>query len=272
MSRNKSEILTPSGTVERVFVDSVGSTNKYAMNLLRDKEQSGKPFNNFYVVTKDQTLGKGQRGNRWSSNKGQDLAMSWVVNTPPKVDATVFNMAVALAIINGVREAVKTGVPRAALALKWPNDLMLWSEGGHRKLAGLLVENHWRGEKWAASVVGIGVNVMSMRLVHRYHAISITDSMGEGLCPEDLEMPIITQLEKYTSKLIKTDVARYIINEYNSELYGRNEMRHYIVGGNKVKGVLLRIEQSGKGVFKWTEGQDYMPPSELHSSEVKWLF
>jgi biotin-(acetyl-CoA carboxylase) ligase len=103
MSRNKSEILTPSGTVERVFVDSVGSTNKYAMNLLRDKEQSGKPFNNFYVVTKDQTLGKGQRGNRWSSNKGQDLAMSWVVNTPPKVDATVFNMAVALAIINGVR-------------------------------------------------------------------------------------------------------------------------------------------------------------------------
>ena len=276
MNPNESEILTTSGVVERVFIDNVDSTNNYAMKMLRDKEKSGKPFNNFYVVTEDQKLGKGQRGNRWSSNKGQDLAMSWVVNNPPQVDATVFNMAVALATINGVREAVintyKTNVPRAALALKWPNDLMLWSEGGHRKLAGLLVENHWRGEKWAASVVGIGVNVKSMRLVHRYQAISITDSLGEGLCPEDLEEPIITQLEKYTSKLMKTDGARYIINEYNSELYGRNETRHYIVGGKKVKGVLLRIEHSGKGVFKWTESQDFMPPSELHSSEVKWLF
>ena len=276
MNPNESEILTPAGIVERVFVDSVDSTNNYAMNLLRDKEMSGSKFNNFYVVTADQKLGKGQRGNRWSSNKGHDLAMSWVISTPPKVDATVFNMSVALATINGVHESIvktyKTGVPRAALALKWPNDIMMWSEGGHRKLAGLLVENHWRGEKWAASVVGIGINVMSMRLARRYHAISIKDSMGGGLCPEDLEQPIITQLEKYTARLMKPEGARDIINEYNSELFGRNEMRHYIVEGEKVQGVLLRIEQSGKGVFKWTEGQDYIPPSELNSSEVKWLF
>ena len=76
MNPNESEILTTSEVVERVFIDNVDSTNNYAMKMLRDKEKSGKPFNNFYVVTEDQKLGKGQRGNRWSSNKGQDLAMS----------------------------------------------------------------------------------------------------------------------------------------------------------------------------------------------------
>ena len=276
MNPNESEIMKPFEKIERVFVDKVDSTNNYAMNLLRNKEKNGDTFNNFFVVAEDQTLGKGQRGNLWSSNKREDLAMSWVINNPPNVEATVFNMAAALATISGVREAInaayKTGVPRADLALKWPNDIMLRSEGGHRKLAGLLVENHWRGERWVASIVGIGVNVKSMRIARRYNAISITDIKGEGLCPEDLEKPIISKLQEYTMRLTEPNGVIDVINEYNSELFGRNKVRNYIVSDYEVQGVLLRIEQSGKGVFKWTEGQQNRPPSELHSSEVKWIF
>jgi BirA family biotin operon repressor/biotin-[acetyl-CoA-carboxylase] ligase len=274
MIANESEIETPIGTVIRIHLDTVDSTNSYAMQLLRNKPEIFNKVSGVLVVTSDQPLGRGQRGNQWSSLPGQDLAMSWVVNLPPKVGATIFNMAAALATVKGIRKAVKsvTGeeLPSAASAVKWPNDVMFWSNGGYRKVAGILVENNWRGETWTASIVGIGVNVGSRRLSRAYNAVSIRDVINAEIEPEILEQPIIMELRNYLEILAEDGGAQSVVKEFNMKLFGRNEEREFEIAGSTRVGVLNAIDESGMGVFKWVG--DNPPASKLHSSEVKWVF
>ena len=68
---------------------------------------------------------------------------------PPKVEATLFNMAASLATANGIKDVADVQVK-----VKWPNDVMVWCNGSYRKVSGILVENSWR-RNWTASVVGI---------------------------------------------------------------------------------------------------------------------
>ena len=45
------------------------------------------------------------------------------------------------------------------VGLKWPNDLVVSRPGGERKLAGILAESAWSGDRLDAVVVGMGLNV-----------------------------------------------------------------------------------------------------------------
>jgi len=273
MIPNESEIETPTGKVIRIHLDTVESTNSYAMQVLREGSEKLAKNAGVLVVTDNQTFGRGQRGNLWSSHPGQDLAMSWIVDSPPKVGATVFNMAAALAIVHGIRKAVKseTGaeLPSAALAVKWPNDVMFWSNGGYRKVSGILVENHWRGETWTASVVGIGVNVGSRRLARPYNAVSLSDALNVVLEPQSLEKPTLISLQGYLKKITEGG-EKSVVEEFNKELFCRDEEREYEVAGAKRRGVLKKIDDSGMGIFEW-KGEN-PPSSKLHSSEVQWVF
>ena len=245
------------------------------MKILRENPHFPSSPNGFLVTTSEQKKGKGQRGNIWSSAPKLDLAMTWVVQKPPKVAAIVFNMAAALATVKGIRKAVKESIgvnfPSVALAVKWPNDVMIWANGSYRKIAGILVENHWRGETWTASTVGIGVNVKSRRITLGYNAVSISELLNEDIEPQVAELPILDHLLDYIELLKKEGGAERIIEEFNAELFGRGELREYEVGGAKYLGTLTKINEEGIGVFEW-ETSDNTTPARLHSSEVKWVF
>ena len=274
MIHNESEIESRHGRFKRLYLAEVDSTNDYAMKILRKKLFSSSQ-NGFLVTTSEQTKGKGQRGNIWSSAPDLDLAMTWVVQKPPKVAVILFNMAAALATGKGIRQAVKESIgvdlPSVSLAVKWPNDVMIWANGSYRKIAGILVENHWRGETWTASTVGIGVNVKSRRIAFGYNAVSISEVLCEDFEPQRLELPILDHLLDYIELLKKERGAERVIEEFNAELFGRGELREYEVGGAKYLGYMTKIDEEGIGFFKW-ETIYNTPPSRLHSSEVKWVF
>jgi BirA family biotin operon repressor/biotin-[acetyl-CoA-carboxylase] ligase len=63
----------------------------------------------------------------------------------------VLSLRVGIAVARAIEEA--GAVP--PIGLKWPNDLIL----GDRKLAGVLCEARWRGERLGWVTVGVGVNV-----------------------------------------------------------------------------------------------------------------
>lgn len=274
MAHNESEIESRHGRLLRVYLTEVESTNTYAAQLLRSEGDKFSGKSGFLVSTSDQTSGRGQRGNIWSSSPDQDLAMTWVVLKPPHVGATVFNMAAALATSRGIRNAIldSCGVdlPSASIAVKWPNDVMFWSNGEWRKVAGILVENQWRGETWTASLVGIGVNVMSRRISRAFNAISISEVVGKDLKPEALETPILELLLDYIEVLGEDGGDEEIVDQFNSELYGLGEERQYVVDGETHTGVLHKIDSNGLGEFKWKGVNP--PKSKLHSSEVQWIF
>src|SRR5215218_2789270 len=105
------------------------------------------------VVAEEQTEGRGRLGRAWVAPPGSSLLLSVVLRPPIEREAvwlTVAAAGVALA------EAVDVVAPGAAPAgLKWPNDLEL----GGRKAAGLLAEAHLEGDRLAAVLLGMGVNV-----------------------------------------------------------------------------------------------------------------
>ena len=103
------------------------------------------------VVAEEQTAGRGRRGRPWESAQYSGLWMSLLLRPDPSLDRIGW---LPLVVGVGVARAVNavTGVPAR---LKWPNDVVVVTDGQVGKLAGLLAERLADG----AVVLGLGINV-----------------------------------------------------------------------------------------------------------------
>jgi len=120
---------------------SLGSTQDVALDRAREGQADG-----LAVLALCQTGGRGSHGRAWVAPEG-NLNLSVLlrgVSGPPGEWAML--AAVAL------HEAFASSLPVGALALKWPNDLLL----GGGKLAGILVDAA-PADGWM--VIGIGANL-----------------------------------------------------------------------------------------------------------------
>jgi BirA family transcriptional regulator, biotin operon repressor / biotin---[acetyl-CoA-carboxylase] ligase len=105
------------------------------------------------VVAEEQTEGRGRLGRAWVAPPGSSLLVSVVLRPPLGREAVWLVVAAAGVALAGAVDAVAPGA--APAGLKWPNDLEL----GGRKAAGLLAEAHLDGDRVAAVLLGMGVNV-----------------------------------------------------------------------------------------------------------------
>lgn len=104
------------------------------------------------VVADRQRAGRGARGRRWDSPGGTDLYVSIAARVPIALASLP---PLTLAVGLGVARAADVLAPRAAIAVKWPNDLLV--DG--KKCAGILVEASTRGATLEGTVIGIGLGV-----------------------------------------------------------------------------------------------------------------
>ena len=104
------------------------------------------------VVAESQTRGRGREGRRWLSRPGAGLWVTMIERPSDAEAVAALSLRVGLALAPAL-EPWSDG----AVALKWPNDLFV----GEGKLAGVLVEARWRGDRpdWVA--VGVGVNLVA---------------------------------------------------------------------------------------------------------------
>ena len=129
-----------------IELSSVDSTNNYLIDL----SQNISLLEGTVVIAKEQTAGKGQRNNHWSSEADKSLSISILLK--PKLDVSqqfLFNKFIALSLCQALNDYSLT------TKIKWPNDILI----NKKKVAGILVENSIRGSKIEKSVVGIGVNI-----------------------------------------------------------------------------------------------------------------
>jgi BirA family biotin operon repressor/biotin-[acetyl-CoA-carboxylase] ligase len=129
------------------FFSSIGSTNDEAWRWIDADAQHCA-----LVIADEQTTGRGRLQRRWVTTAGSGLAFSLILQSPPLDPQFVHRLTglAALAICNTLR------MKYALLAqIKWPNDILL----NQRKVAGVLVEVRWDGEKLKAAVIGIGINI-----------------------------------------------------------------------------------------------------------------
>jgi BirA family transcriptional regulator, biotin operon repressor / biotin---[acetyl-CoA-carboxylase] ligase len=110
------------------------------------------------AVADEQTAGRGRAGRTWTSNPGSALTLSLGFRPSYLEPATLWRLpaVVALAMADAAEE--QTGLPMGMLRLKWPNDIVVVTDTGVRKIAGILSESEGAGSDAVTAVVGIGVN------------------------------------------------------------------------------------------------------------------
>lgn len=128
-----------------IHLDTVGSTSSYMTSLGADAAHGTA------VMAREQTAGRGQRGNSWEAEPGKNITLSLMLRPEglPPARQFIISQAVSLAIV-GMLDRYVDGV-----SIKWPNDIYV----GDRKICGILIENAITGSAITRCVVGIGLNV-----------------------------------------------------------------------------------------------------------------
>lgn len=111
------------------------------------------------IVAREQTAGRGQRGNGWEAEPGKNLTFS-ILLRPRNVraaEAFSLSMLTSLAIAGALEELL----PETRIYVKWPNDIYV----GDLKICGILHENSISGGRLDYSVAGIGINVNQLKFL-----------------------------------------------------------------------------------------------------------
>jgi BirA family transcriptional regulator, biotin operon repressor / biotin---[acetyl-CoA-carboxylase] ligase len=145
--------------------EELASTNAEALSSARGGERGP-----LWVVARQQTAGRGRRGNSWASPPGNLFATLLLTDPAPAECAPQLSFVAVLALHDAIT-ACAPGLKKA-LTLKWPNDLLC----GGAKLAGILIESE-RATDALAVAIGIGVNCQTHPAQTPYPA---TDLKGEG--------------------------------------------------------------------------------------------
>lgn len=155
------------------WLDSCASTNSVLAG--RADAPAG-----LVIATREQTAGRGQRGNTWEAEPGANLTFSLLLRPAAIPAARQFelSMIVSLAIVDTVDAVLEdAGCPLRA-EIKWPNDIYV----ADRKIAGILIECALSGSVISHAIAGIGLNVDQTRFEsdapHPVSVAQITGSTG----------------------------------------------------------------------------------------------
>ena len=226
---------------------TVDSTNRYmrdnACGLWSKHGESG-----FVVVTaRHQTAGRGQRGNTWCSNAGENLLFSILVRPGETLEVSkqfLLSQAVALCI----HDAMKCyGIDTQ---LKWPNDIY----AGSRKLAGILLELDYSGAFVEQAIIGIGLNVNQENFPPMDRVpVSMKMLRKRDFILDDALATILDLFEHYYTEM-RFGNRDAIAAEYKRVLLGMNERRTFIDGVGRFDAVIQDIESDGHLILQRTDG------------------
>lgn len=184
-----------------MFIETINSTNDY---LKQHPEET-------VIRTAFQTAGRGQQGNGWESERGQNLLFSTRLKTSlPADEQWSINMLVAVALYKTIHAKLST--LNAKLSIKWPNDLY-W---GDKKLAGILIEHTLSGRHIADSIIGIGLNLnQTLWRSDAPNPVSLKQITGEEYDAEHMMQAFLNELVNLAAN------ASNLKQEYMSALYRR---------------------------------------------------
>ncbi|MDM7458141.1 MAG: biotin--[acetyl-CoA-carboxylase] ligase [Paracoccus sp. (in: a-proteobacteria)] len=134
--------------VARHVLDRVDSTNAEALRMA--SRLSGPTW----IMARRQEAGRGRRGRAWVDPPGNLAATLLLRPDGGPAEAALLSFVAALAVHDALRDLCG---PQLAVALKWPNDVLL--NGG--KLAGILLESTGGAAQVGALAIGVGINLIS---------------------------------------------------------------------------------------------------------------
>ena len=210
-----------------IDLDTIDSTNNYAMRLVQD----GMAHSGMVVYTQHQFAGKGQRGKQWNTQAGEAIAMSLIYC--PAVDCDVYSLSFAIPV--AVRSVLQKLMPECQVDIKWPNDIYV----NNSKLAGILIENTFRGSAIKYAVIGIGVNMRQTSFV-QMDRTPISVLMASGRYFEHLD--VVEALRNAILAIFQKDIKE-TMQVYQSYLWRKGSYSSFkdLVSEEVFEGEILGV-------------------------------
>lgn len=173
------------------IADSISSTNTVLKGMAAELPHG------YTLSAREQTAGRGQRGNTWESEPGMNLTFSILLRPRHIAPAAQFIISEAVAV--GISEAIDRLLPDGMeTRIKWPNDIYV----GDRKICGILIEHTLGSSAYIShTVAGAGVNVNQRRF--------LSDA------PNPVSMWQLTGTEHDTDSVLK-DVVGAVLREFEA--------------------------------------------------------
>ncbi len=243
----------PEGYARRIL-PQVDSTNAEAARIAA--EVSGP----VWILALRQTDGRGRRGRRWHDPPGNFAATLLLPLEEPAQRAALRSFVAALALFDALAEPSGRD---AALALKWPNDVLL--NGG--KLAGILLEGLERGRL----AIGFGVNL---------RAAPAPAALGEELgaeAPRPVALLPETGVALTPEELLDALAPAYARREAQFAAFGFEPIREAWleraarlgreitarIGGRETSGRFETVDGQGRLVLSTPTGREALAAAEV---------
>lgn len=199
------------------------------------------------VVAVEQTAGRGQRGNVWSSKAGENLTFSlvWEADFVSAKEQFRISEAVALALVDTL---AGYGIEAQ---IKWPNDIYV----GHKKICGILIEHDLGPQaRLARTIVGIGLNVNQTQFEDWIpNPTSIALLTGERKGTNDVFGDLYEALERRFGQLKES--PEEVQRDYLAHLYRLDRPATYALpNGKQFRATIRDVKPTGELIVEHEEG------------------
>lgn len=212
---------------------SCHSTNDICAEMI----VNGSISNGSVVITDHQYKGRGQAGNTWVSKPGENLTLSYYLNTSFLLANQQFylNMAVSLAILETLKFYIGEN-----LKIKWPNDIYYLE----KKVCGILIQNSLRSNKMENSIIGIGININQDKFEFD-NAVSLRNITGKWYRIQSIFDKLSEQIENQYMGLKQSEFNR-IKKAYLNQLRWINEKHSFLADNEMFDGTITGIDANGR--------------------------
>lgn len=193
------------------------------------------------VYTFNQTKGRGQYGNTWSSTAEKNLAYTLAVKAEKfKVSDVMFNYYTAILISDFLANLAENPVK-----IKWPNDIIL----KNKKVVGILIEKK-RANHQNYFIIGAGFNILQEKFPEISNAGSLLTLTGNHYDLHKFAM----QLDEFlTEKLRILPSEQEILDLFNKKLFRKDEISVFEKDEKRQNGIIRKADEKGE---LWIELED----------------
>lgn len=220
------------------------------------------------VVADEQTAGRGRLGRRWITPPGTALALSLILHPTP-IEGEHFALLSGLGALALTRLLKGHGL---AASVKWPNDVLIAGQ----KVAGILVEAVWLGDKVESVVVGMGVNVLPESIPpEREVQFPATSVHSEGVLIDRIDL--LHDLLMSIASLRPLIGSEAFINEWENALAFKNEpvkvwtesANESLLADASLTGILRGLDSDGSLILDTPMGVQKINYGEIRLRPVK---
>ena len=222
-------------------------TDSTMLYLRQAPEEEG--VGRFFLVTADhQTAGRGQRGNHWEAEAGQNLlfGIRFQPQGIPAARQFVLSEAQAMAVL---RALWAIGIEAR---VKWPNDIYV----GDAKLGGMLLEHDLCGAHIRTTITGVGLNVNQRRFLSDAPNPGSLCQLLERDVPRGPLMSAIAEAFADEIRLLAADGGRDLHRRYMAALYRRTGLHPFTDAAGSFTARIADVAPDGRLHLIDSDGRD----------------